>query len=617
MLRHHGRDGEADWLWQQVDQPLGTPTIVVVGEVKRGKSSLINALVGREVTPVGVDVVTAGFIRVVPPGPELSEGMARVVLPDDRTLDVDVAQMQQLMSVEGGGPDDERPTRADVAVTARWLPGVVLIDTPGVAGLSSAHARLAAKAAEEAGVLMFVSDGGQVLTAPELAFLESVASRVDSVVFVLSKTDRHPTGWREVMTENTNLLRRHAPRFAEARVLPVSASLALEAWTAGDDVRPLLEEASGLGVLAEELTAAVADRSRMGLANALRTGLSGLSGAAAEIEELMRAYAGGPEVVAELTDERERLESLKEQQERRDLDLHRDLERLRQESTRRVASDLDALRVRWTDRIGSDRGVIRAAARQRVVAELDSDLQVLAADVIERFDSDLERLVHGLFQDDATAAGVLAAAPDDLSSVRLSTRESTASKAGIFDPMMAATGVGMVSRLGLMGGAGAAAAGAGGAGMAAMIFNPVTLTVGAGWVAYTVAYKGIKQGRAHLTATLRETLAAARADLDHGISAVVREIRPEITLTYKRHLATSIARYNLLIKTAVEAAQQTTAQRAQQTSVFERELAAVRAQLAELEDLLQKNASRRTGTSSAAPASNVRQHLLTTNRERT
>lgn len=606
LLRHHGREREADWLGQQLSQPLGTPTIVVVGEVKRGKSSLVNALVGREVTPVGVDVVTAGFVRVVPPGPDLPEGTARVVLPDHRTRDVDVAQLRELMSVDGAGPDEERPTRGDVAVTARWLPGVVLVDTPGVAGLTSAHARLAALAAEQAGVLLFVSDGGQVLTAPELAFLERVSSRVDSVVLVLSKKDRHPSGWREVLAENRSLLRQHAPRFADAPVLPVSASLSLEAWTADDEVRPLLEEASGLAALAEVLMAAVADRSRLAVANAMRTGVSGLNGAAAQVEELMRAFTGGPEVVAELTEERARLESLREQQERRDLDLHRDLERLRAESSRHVAAELDAIRHRWTDRIDSDRGVIRAAARQRVVAELDSDLQVLAADVVERFGLALSGVVHGLFLDAEAAAEVLSLAPDDLSSVRLTARQSTARVGGVFDPMTAASGLGMVSRLGAGAmGAGALGAGVGGAGMMTMLFNPVTLTVAAGWVAYTVAYKGIRQGRAHLTATLRETLSAARADLDHGIGAVVREIRPEITLAYKRHLTAAVARYDRLIKASDEAARQSATERARQTSVLERELSALRTQQSELEDLLRQNASQRPGTSAAAAASNL------------
>lgn len=45
LLRSHGRHRDADWLRRQLSQPLETPTIVVVGEVNRGKSSLVNALV--------------------------------------------------------------------------------------------------------------------------------------------------------------------------------------------------------------------------------------------------------------------------------------------------------------------------------------------------------------------------------------------------------------------------------------------------------------------------------------------------------------------------------------------------------------------------------------------
>ena len=57
----------------------GPPELVVVGEVKRGKSTLVNALVGRPVTAPGVDVTTAVAVSIEPPSARLAEGWAEVV----------------------------------------------------------------------------------------------------------------------------------------------------------------------------------------------------------------------------------------------------------------------------------------------------------------------------------------------------------------------------------------------------------------------------------------------------------------------------------------------------------------------------------------------------------
>ena len=42
-----------------------TTTVVVAGEVKRGKSSLVNALIGADVLPVDIDIATAVPVALV------------------------------------------------------------------------------------------------------------------------------------------------------------------------------------------------------------------------------------------------------------------------------------------------------------------------------------------------------------------------------------------------------------------------------------------------------------------------------------------------------------------------------------------------------------------------
>src|SRR6187200_2911257 len=79
LLKDRGLPEVATFALQRL-QPSqqDAPAIVVVGEVKRGKSSLVNALLGHTgLSPVEVDVATNSFLRFAPPTRELPEGTAR------------------------------------------------------------------------------------------------------------------------------------------------------------------------------------------------------------------------------------------------------------------------------------------------------------------------------------------------------------------------------------------------------------------------------------------------------------------------------------------------------------------------------------------------------------
>src|SRR5687767_2982675 len=63
LLRQHDRADLGEVIAARMRLPE-TPLAVVVGEAKRGKSSLVNALLGRrDLAPVGTDVTTAAFVQ--------------------------------------------------------------------------------------------------------------------------------------------------------------------------------------------------------------------------------------------------------------------------------------------------------------------------------------------------------------------------------------------------------------------------------------------------------------------------------------------------------------------------------------------------------------------------
>lgn len=206
--------------------------VVVVGDFKQGKSSLVNALVGAEVCPVDDDIATAvpTLVRYGPPGVEVVTRSTERADAEPERCSIEFADVGRYVT-EVGADSSEAVDGVEIRLERELLrSGLVVIDTPGVGGLGSAHATAALGALSLADAVLFVTDASQELTRTEVDFLHRVVELCDTVVAVLTKVDFSPR-WRTV----TDLNRGH---LAEAGFsipcLPVSSSLRTEALRLGD-----------------------------------------------------------------------------------------------------------------------------------------------------------------------------------------------------------------------------------------------------------------------------------------------------------------------------------------------------------------------------------------------
>ncbi|MFF4835976.1 dynamin family protein [Streptomyces sp. NPDC001315] len=236
---------------------LAPSAVVVVGEKKRGKSSLINALLERpDLLPVDADVATAVHLSVRHEATDCARALS-----DDRPggVEIPLDRIAEYAAVDPESRDSLHPevTGVAIGVPATLLEdGLTLIDTPGVGGLVSGHAAITMATLAKAEALLFVVDGSTELTKSELTFLEKAAQRVATVVFVLTQIDTYPH-WKSVLARNHALLAERAPGFARAPWYPVSSRYRLDSIRARDSGdgpwADELHSRSGFGPLEEEL----------------------------------------------------------------------------------------------------------------------------------------------------------------------------------------------------------------------------------------------------------------------------------------------------------------------------------------------------------------------------
>lgn len=230
--------------------------VAVIGQFKRGKSTLINALVGDAILPTGVTPVTS-IVTVVRHGPRRG---ARVRFMDGSWNEIDPSDLQDYVS-EVGNPDNERRVAGvEVFVPGRILAsGMCLVDTPGLGSVFTAGSAATRDFVPHIDAALVVVGADPPISHAELVLVEEVGRQVTDLVVILNKADRV-----------TDLERRAARTFTEqvlARRLgrPIGAILEVSAterlagasiardWEALDQtLARLSEEAGGYLVAAAE-----------------------------------------------------------------------------------------------------------------------------------------------------------------------------------------------------------------------------------------------------------------------------------------------------------------------------------------------------------------------------
>ncbi|NKR67031.1 dynamin family protein [Prescottella equi] len=236
--------------------------VVVVGQLKQGKSQFVNSLLNLSVCSVGDDETTAvptvvqhaeqasAELVLAEPGGETRRVEVPLAELDSVTPSTPLAQGREVLRLEVGVPS---PLLAD---------GLVFVDTPGVGGHGNPHAAATLGLLPGADAVLVLSDASQEFTEPELAFLRQVTGLCPAVACLITKTDLYPH-WRRIVEADAGHLTRAG---IDVPLLPVSSLLRSHAMRL--DNRSLHDE-SGFAALYDFLRERVVDHAAGGLRRAV------------------------------------------------------------------------------------------------------------------------------------------------------------------------------------------------------------------------------------------------------------------------------------------------------------------------------------------------------------
>ncbi|MEU5844670.1 dynamin family protein [Saccharopolyspora shandongensis] len=285
--------------------------IVVVGEFKKGKSSLVNALVNVPICPVVDTASTAVPMSITyaekptvtltyqPSGNGKKEA-SRVAAP----LREIPRQVTEAPPNDKGG----KLMWVDVGIPNQLLSqGVTFVDTP-VGGLSETAEAPTYGVLSAADALVFATDAAQELTATEIELLKSAKNLCPSVVCAVTKIDLYPQ-WRQIVEQDKAHL---SAAGLEIPVFPVATALQAQAALKRD--KRLFAESGCVPLLAYLGQKVVANIERLTLAAVtanFRDVLGQVDQVLAARQKTLADPEQGKELVAKLQEAGKKAEALR------------------------------------------------------------------------------------------------------------------------------------------------------------------------------------------------------------------------------------------------------------------------------------------------------------------
>jgi len=198
--------------------------LVVIGQFKRGKSTLINALIGKDILPSSVLPLTS-IVTIINYG----EQKAVVCFKDGLCKNIELNEISFFVTEKYNPNNKLNVEYVEIFYPADFLKNSVrIIDTPGIGSVYEHNSDVSYQFLPKADASLFVLSPDPPITQSEIEFLKDAQKYIDKFFFLLNKIDNFkPNELKEIIKFNRSIIENLVSKKVD--IIDISAKLALEA----------------------------------------------------------------------------------------------------------------------------------------------------------------------------------------------------------------------------------------------------------------------------------------------------------------------------------------------------------------------------------------------------
>jgi len=196
--------------------------IVVMGQFKRGKTSLINTLIGDDLLPVAVVPLTS-IATIITYGEDTK---ISVCFNDGRCETIEINQLADYVTEKGNPKNIKDVAEVYITYPSKYLKdGVRLVDTPGVGSVYQHNTDVAYRYLPKSDAVFFLVSVDQPMSQNELDFLKDVKEYSSKIFFILNKKDY--LNDKELLESVEFIKNVLSEIYQSPKIYPISAKMAL------------------------------------------------------------------------------------------------------------------------------------------------------------------------------------------------------------------------------------------------------------------------------------------------------------------------------------------------------------------------------------------------------
>jgi ribosome biogenesis GTPase A len=228
--------------------------LAVVGQFKRGKSSLMNAIIGRDLLPTGLLPLTSA-ITALCYGPKEKVVLKRMGWVMDH--EIELQELPNYVTEQGNPGNQKGVIEARIEMPTAFLRrGLYFVDTPGIGSTRQANTATTYDFLPRADAVVFVTSVEAPLSEAEETFLRDIQEYVRRLFVVVNKIDLVSPQERDQVLRYIHSGLSTLVEGSNIQIYPLSARNALQAKLE-DDAQAL--EASGLPAFEKTLESFLAE----------------------------------------------------------------------------------------------------------------------------------------------------------------------------------------------------------------------------------------------------------------------------------------------------------------------------------------------------------------------